>query len=57
MLWVLGVWLALGIISTIIVVVKEPLILYAWWLLPLVVIIFPIALLVVFNDDHTGRWI
>lgn len=57
MLWILGIWLALGIISTIIVIIKEPLILYAWWVLPLVIIIFPFALWVVFNDDHTGRWI
>jgi hypothetical protein len=57
MLWILGIWLALGVISTVIVIVKEPLILYAWWLLPLVIVIFPYALYTVFSQDSTGRWI
>ena len=57
MITFLIVWLVLGIISTIIVIIKEPLILYAWVLLPLIVIIFPYALWAVFTDDKTGRWI
>lgn len=51
------VWLVLGVISTIVVIIKEPLILYAWILIPVIVIIFPYALWAVFTDDKTGRWI
>jgi lipopolysaccharide export LptBFGC system permease protein LptF len=54
---VLCVYLVLGIISTIIVVAKEPLILYGWWLLPIIVLIFPYALWAVFTQDNSGRWI
>jgi hypothetical protein len=54
---IIGIYLLLGLIATIIVIVKEPLILYAWLLLPIVVLVWPYALWVVFTSDNTGRWI
>ncbi len=58
-LWliILCIYLVLGVISTFIVVAKEPLILYAWWLLPINVLIFPYVLWAVFKQDNSGRWI
>jgi hypothetical protein len=51
------VYLVLGIIATVIVVAKEPMLLYAFWLLPVVVLIFPYALWAVYSQNGSGRWI
>lgn len=56
-LWVGGIYLLLGVISTIIIVVKEPLILEAWFILIISVFIWPYALWAVLTSNNTGRWI
>ena len=50
-------YLLLGIVSVVIVVVKEPLIVHVWWAIPVVVLVFPYALWAVFTKDDTGRWV
>ena len=54
---ILASYVVLGVISMIVVAIKEPLILYAWWIIPIGVLIFPYALYAVYSQDNTGRWI
>lgn len=56
LLWIIGVYVLLGIITLLIVIVKEPLVLHGWWLSPIVVLTWPYALWGLFNSDDTGRW-
>jgi hypothetical protein len=58
LLLAVGIYVLLGIISTIVIVIKEPIILHAWILLPIVVLGFPYWLwVIVIYPDNTGRWI
>lgn len=58
LLWVIGIYLLLGIIATIVSICKDPILLYAWILIPIMVLIWPYVLwVVVICPDNTGRWI
>jgi hypothetical protein len=56
-LLMLTIYLLMGIIATVIIVIKEPIVLYTWVMLPIIVVIFPYALYAVFSSNKSGRWI
>lgn len=62
MLWVISIYVILGILVNLFILYKEPIILYAGWLLVpyfiLGIIIFPYALYSYLSSKDTGgRWI
>ena len=60
-LWVIEIYVVLGLVATIITIFKEPFILAVGFglilLVPIMILAFPYVLWVVFNQDNTGRWI
>jgi hypothetical protein len=56
-LTIIGIYLAVGFIANIACVFKEPLLVYAWWLAPIGILVWPWLLWAVFTSDNTGRWI
>lgn len=57
LLWIIGAYLLVGVISVVVIAFKDPLILYAWMYFPIVILLFPYFLWVAFTKDDTGRWI
>jgi UDP-N-acetylmuramyl pentapeptide phosphotransferase/UDP-N-acetylglucosamine-1-phosphate transferase len=61
--WIIGIYILIGILVTVYFHCKEPVIIEAPWLIPLLVILFPyvIYVLIRINDDlkngKGGRWI
>ena len=60
-LWVIEIYVVLGLVATIITIFKEPFILAVGFglilLVPIMILAFPYVLWVVFNQDNTGIWI
>jgi hypothetical protein len=57
--WIIGLYLLIGLIVTLIFVGVEPIIMEAPWLLPFTVILFPYIIYVIIRlkNDKGGRWI
>lgn len=58
MFWIIGIYLLIGLIVSIIAILKEPILIYALILLPIGILIWPWVLwVVILFPDNTGRWI
>ena len=57
LLILLAVYMFIGLIVSIVFIIKEPLLLEAWYLLPIGALIFPYLLYVMITDSGRGRWI
>lgn len=57
-LWIVGIYLAIGIVVVVISFFKEPLLWYVWILTPLFVLIWPYCLwAVILFPKNSGRFI